>query len=286
MLRNYENFLPEATINTWSKLQPFLPEASYLVGGTALTMHLKHRISRDLDFCVMKPFDTDMLLSNLQNEFGFIQTNGGYRTVNGWMLGTKVEIMRGLGQKNISQSTNIAGIEVLDIPDLLTMKLKVINDRGVWRDYFDIYKIDTTTHFRIEDGLEYFIDRFGTKNLNNYMTTIPKALSYTVDLKDDFGVNEQDKEEIVKHLSERIQSVYQKAQFLRTPTPPYSQELLELTTEQEREEYNSPDKSYQAQTLSSSGSVLMCNLLNRFEVFCLHLVAVENHMNMIISILA
>jgi hypothetical protein len=42
--------LPPDTAATWDAIAPFIPREAYLGGGTAIAVHLGHRVSRDLDF--------------------------------------------------------------------------------------------------------------------------------------------------------------------------------------------------------------------------------------------
>jgi hypothetical protein len=42
--------LPGDTAEAWEKVCSIVPFSAYLVGGTAIAIHLQHRVSRDLDF--------------------------------------------------------------------------------------------------------------------------------------------------------------------------------------------------------------------------------------------
>jgi hypothetical protein len=57
MPADLEQFLPPATCAAWSRLAPLVPDEGHLVSGTALTLHLMHRVSRDLDFFIPSTFD-------------------------------------------------------------------------------------------------------------------------------------------------------------------------------------------------------------------------------------
>ena len=52
-----KDYLPERTADAWVKLAPLVPSSAYLAGGTGLTVHLHHRVSRDLDFMLRQPED-------------------------------------------------------------------------------------------------------------------------------------------------------------------------------------------------------------------------------------
>lgn len=56
-LAEYADILPAGTSQSWVRLAPHLPHHTYLVGGTALAIHLRHRVSRDLDFFTEEKFD-------------------------------------------------------------------------------------------------------------------------------------------------------------------------------------------------------------------------------------
>ena len=53
--------LPGDTAQTWLIIAPLMPTSAYLVGGTALTVHLQHRVSRDLEFFLENSEDLDAL---------------------------------------------------------------------------------------------------------------------------------------------------------------------------------------------------------------------------------
>ena len=48
--------LPEDTARTWTSIRDVVPTAAYLGGGTAIAIHLQHRVSRDLDSSSANPF--------------------------------------------------------------------------------------------------------------------------------------------------------------------------------------------------------------------------------------
>lgn len=53
--------LPRATIKAWAPVAAVTPHDGILMGGTALTVHLEHRVSRDLDVFTTAPFDAGEL---------------------------------------------------------------------------------------------------------------------------------------------------------------------------------------------------------------------------------
>jgi predicted nucleotidyltransferase component of viral defense system len=214
-LDKYKNLLPTNTINAWRNIIKYIPQNAYLAGGTALALYLRHRVSRDLDFFVAETFDSKELLAKLEKNTNFNEVMSVCDgTLNILFNKTKVQFLEAVGQKNISNLTSIAGIDVIGIPDLLALKLKVIEDRGAWRDYYDLFMIDSQTEYSIEQGLIFFLKRFGNMNLQNYMVSIPKALGHYDDITDDFGVTEKDISNIKAHFRTRLSSIIQKAESI------------------------------------------------------------------------
>lgn len=50
-----------------------LPEKSYLAGGTAVYLYLKHRVSVDLDFFTPTAFNSDLLIHKIKECFDHVQ---------------------------------------------------------------------------------------------------------------------------------------------------------------------------------------------------------------------
>ena len=65
---------------------------SYLAGGTALTLHLGHRISVDLDFFTLEEFDEKTLAGELRQLPEFKEDGTAWRTVWGKVSKTKFSL--------------------------------------------------------------------------------------------------------------------------------------------------------------------------------------------------
>jgi hypothetical protein len=109
MPADLKGFLPSATSAAWPKLAPLVPDDGYLVGGTALTVHLMHRVSRDLDFFVPSPFDPDRLTEELAAAGSFTPTRLEAGTLNGVFDATKVQFLDASGQHMLDDTTAVAG---------------------------------------------------------------------------------------------------------------------------------------------------------------------------------
>ena len=54
------------------------------------------------------------------------------------------------------------GLRVGSVPDLMAMKLDAVLHRSEARDYIDIAEMDRSGACRIEDGLVFHAERYGT----------------------------------------------------------------------------------------------------------------------------
>ena len=72
--------LPPDTVRIWALVAPVVPRAAYLVGGTAVAVHLRHRPSRDLDFFfhgAVDAIDLGRLGGRTDASFGAIRGHSG-----------------------------------------------------------------------------------------------------------------------------------------------------------------------------------------------------------------
>jgi len=105
-----KDYLPERTVDAWVKLARLVPPSGYLAGETGLTVYLRHRISRDLNFMMAEPED----LSRLRHEIGrlgtFAVTHRDEATLNGVFEGTRLQFLEATGQKIVGTFEVVAGI--------------------------------------------------------------------------------------------------------------------------------------------------------------------------------
>lgn len=135
---------PTAQQEIWSQLRP-APNLSFvLYGGTAVALHLGHRVSVDFAFFKAEPLDK----RKIEASFGFIcrartiQEDENTLVVDVPMPSgqVKVSFFGGLsiGRVNDPLLTNDQVLLVASLEDLLVTKLKTILDRAEAKDYRDI----------------------------------------------------------------------------------------------------------------------------------------------------
>ena len=154
--------------------KPYLKDFK-LVGGTALSLQIGHRISVDLDLFCNEPFETPRLKSQLEDDFPSLQivleqTNTILATIDKIKIDFirfKYEFKYPIVFENEIRLTNIR--------DIAPMKMDAISGRGRKRDFFDLYfllqefslpellklyeeKYKHTTIFHVIKSLNYFDD--------------------------------------------------------------------------------------------------------------------------------
>jgi hypothetical protein len=112
-----------------------------LVGGTALSLQIGHRISVDIDLFIDKPFDSNQLANHLINNFGAYETvvikNGVFCYINN----VKVDILTHQDSW-LKMPTVEKGIRLASLDDIAAMKFNaIVGDGSRVKDFIDIYML-------------------------------------------------------------------------------------------------------------------------------------------------
>jgi hypothetical protein len=158
--------LPKAQQEIWPLLAPTPGLSFVLYGGTAVALHLGHRVSVDFDFFKTEPLDK----KDIETSFAFmrhaqtIQEDANTLVVISPMQSgpVKVSFFGGLsfGRINEPLRTNDGTLLVASLEDLLVTKLKVIMDRAEARDYRDISAM-LSAGISLERTLGAFAEMYG-----------------------------------------------------------------------------------------------------------------------------
>jgi len=143
----------------------------YLAGGTALAIHLAHRISVDLDWFTPHPFADGLILAqSLRNSnvnLDIEQISAG--TLHGSIQGVRVTFLqyqypmiRSLEKWNEMECT-LAALE-----DLACMKLSAIAQRGARKDFCDIYALGKKA-FSLQEMLDFYQKKFSIKDISSVL---------------------------------------------------------------------------------------------------------------------
>lgn len=177
--------MPPETLTAWERVAPVIPVSAYLVGGTAIAVHLQHRSSRDLDFFLESPEDLRHLARELNEVGNLVVTTLEDHTLNAFLDGAKLQFLHAENQRVLEPLTVFEGIRVASIGDLLAIKLNAIVGRGALRDYFDLMTIETRAGRFAEEGLGLFMARYQPELPENAVISIVRALGYLDDVADD-----------------------------------------------------------------------------------------------------
>ena len=202
--------LPPDTAATWIRIAPALPGGAYLSGGTALAIHLQHRVSRDLDFFLERPVDLRQLRERL-DELGPLHVDtfddrAGRQTLNAVFSRTKLQFLEASSLAVLEPFHQVAGVRVAGVGDLLATKLKVVLDRPELRDYYDLLVIERDAHRHAEEGLALAVRKYRPEAPDGFIANILRGLASFGDVRDDPGVPMR-RDEIERYWLARVPEI-------------------------------------------------------------------------------
>lgn len=131
----------------------------YLAGGTAVALHLGHRLSHDLDFFSAKQFDGVLLKSRISKLGNYEDDVSRDNNTIGSFNGTKLSFMYFKpGMTEAPQQ--FAGVNIASIKDLMAMKVSAISQRGAKRDFIDLYFIMKKFEISIADVMLHYFEKY------------------------------------------------------------------------------------------------------------------------------
>ena len=152
-----------------------------LAGGTAVALHLGHRLSADFDFFTMRSFRPDSLhqaINGLDLETLVLQEEPGTLTLSA--EGVKISFFH-YPYTFLEATSTLHGIQIAGLIDIASMKLMAMMQRGAKRDYVDLYWILQDIPFsKIAANM---MNRYGANRVNPLV--IGKALVFFQDADSD-----------------------------------------------------------------------------------------------------
>lgn len=148
----------------------------YLAGGTALSIYYGHRLSVDLDWFLPEPMGDALVLAEWIRGAGpnFITEQTGPGTLHGTIQSVRVTFIE-YRYPLLQPFTKWEklGISLVDLDDLACMKLSAIAQRGLRKDFCDIYFLGMK-HRPLQDLLRLYRRKFKIKDI----TPVLYGLSY------------------------------------------------------------------------------------------------------------
>jgi hypothetical protein len=159
------------------RLGPFASgQGFYLAGGTALAIHLGHRRSRDFGWFTTRPLSDAMNLAGSIREEGipFVVRQVARGTLSGSISGVPVsfyEYRYPLLRKEMDWPE--FGCLLASLPDIASMKLSAIAQRGGKKDFVDLYALGMKS-FDLKQMLSFYQKKFSLQDIAHVLI----ALSY------------------------------------------------------------------------------------------------------------
>jgi len=159
--------------------KPYL-QGFYLVGGTALALHLDHRKSFDIDLFSNFDFDAARLLEQIQQDFSYQMFFSSTNTLKGSIGNINVDLLAHR-YKLIAEPEMLHGVNVLSVPDIIAMKLNAISTSGQRsKDFIDIFYL--LKNYDLGKMIKFYQEKYNQQNAGHIL----KSLIYfnDVDLAD------------------------------------------------------------------------------------------------------
>ena len=195
-----------------------------LVGGTAVTVHLKHRISEDIDILAPGPFDIaetrSLLEEGAQESFAIVDMST--HEICALVDTVRVHLFEDpnadsrIGEVEVLQEgPTIDGMPVASLKDLLALKLDLIRWRSVLRDLIDLAAIDRISGHRLEDGLAYWQEKFNAEWDNAALDQVVFRLLFP-SAQDADPLFDDSRDQVIAYLKSRAAQVEQALHYRRT----------------------------------------------------------------------
>lgn len=178
--------LPEAQRRALDRLKTVPPMAGfYLAGGTAVAVHLGHRISRDLDFFSVSPdVDLDSVKESVRRVFDAAETVAQTDTAVQLLCdGAPIDIVRYPYPPLRPVEHTAEGIALAALLDLATMKLAALSRRGLRRAFWDLAEIVRRGGVPLVQACRAYRERYGVAEADLYH--VLRALTWFEDAERD-----------------------------------------------------------------------------------------------------
>ena len=158
--------------------QPPELHSFYLAGGTALALHLGHRVSADFDFFREESFNPQWLLEQLPAPPRIAVLQEARDTLTVEFRGVKTSFFAYRHGLIRPLETGELPVRLASSPDIAAMKLAAIAGRGSRKDFVDLYFICREC-FPLKEAFTYLQTKFTDQEYDLYH--ILRSLTYFAD---------------------------------------------------------------------------------------------------------
>ncbi len=145
----------------------------YLAGGTALALHLGHRLSRDFDWFAPEIGEAEKLLTMLRTAgVDFSVLSMDFETCYIIINDVQVSFLGfdyPLLQSKVTYSE--FRVELASLDDIAAMKLAAIAARGSRKDFYDLHFL-FTTHKPLADSLKCYQKKFESRDIGHVIRSL------------------------------------------------------------------------------------------------------------------
>ncbi|MFD2521519.1 nucleotidyl transferase AbiEii/AbiGii toxin family protein [Emticicia soli] len=153
----------------------------YLVGGTALALQIGHRISVDIDLFTNTPFDSVLLSAELKERYSFKENLNRVYFLQGQIKEIKVDVLK-YPYKPLYELVEVEGIRMVVLPDIASMKMAAITNRGRKRDFIDLYFL--LKSYSLKQIIEWYQQKYDAE-----IFMLLQSLVYFEDADNDIDLN-------------------------------------------------------------------------------------------------
>lgn len=158
-----------------------LVSSFFLAGGSALALHLGHRVSVDLDFFSLGPYSMPELINRLQTLGRLTIENQSTDTLVSELNSVKISFFT-YPYPLLEKVVMCEEIQLASLLDIALMKIVAIGQRGTRRDFIDLYFL-CQEHFTVEGLLRQIPQKVPTVTYPSYH--LLRALAYFDDAERD-----------------------------------------------------------------------------------------------------
>ncbi|GAA4459814.1 hypothetical protein GCM10023093_01500 [Nemorincola caseinilytica] len=177
----------------------------FLVGGTALSLQIGHRISIDIDLFSITAFEENKLAEYLGSEYGLRLAYLDKNTIKGQVDNVQVDLITH-AYPLVKDAASVDGVRMAGLEDIAAMKLNAIIGNGTrLKDFIDIAFL--SQYLSLEDMTDAYEKKY---NIRNAVMTL-KALAWHNDINFDEPISYVHRACSWKHIEARL------AQMIRYP---------------------------------------------------------------------
>lgn len=177
--------LPAEQLRALDRLKPLSQALGlYLAGGTAISVHLGHRVSRDIDLFTREAAKDLERARERFVEIGEAEVDSlTDAALHGRIGSVPIDVVNYPYPLLNATEEGPGGFATASLEDLAVMKIAAIARRGIRRDFWDLREILGSGRLTLEQSLTSYSRRYGVKESELYH--VLRSLTYFEDAEAD-----------------------------------------------------------------------------------------------------